>query len=149
MPRTVPATTAMPASSGKGPSTWAKAAVVAPPSAIRVTVRAVTPVRRARAAYRVRPRVWPAPPRPSAHAAAVGSAPRAISRGTRAMTTAYIAKLFRVSAVASSRNGRLRATGPPGTSPGEGGAGAGGQGPRSASAWQGTATTARTAARTA
>jgi hypothetical protein len=71
-------------------------------------VRTVTLVRRAKAAYTVRPRVWPAPPRPSAQAAAVVEAQRSVSRGTRSITTAYTAKPDRVNAAASSRNGLLR-----------------------------------------
>jgi hypothetical protein len=145
----MPAAIAMPMSRGKGPETIANAAVVVPPSVIRATVRVVTPVRLASVAYRVRPRVCPAPLRPRAQAAAVGLAPRVISKGTRAMTTAYMAKLFSVRVVASIRNGRLRVTDLLEVSCWEGDAGAGGQGARSAKAWAGMVTRARSSASTA
>lgn len=72
LPRTIPATIDTAMIRAYGPGTAAKAAVVKPPSAIRVVVRAVAVVRRARAAYRVRPRVCPAPPIPRAQAAWLG-----------------------------------------------------------------------------
>ncbi|MDQ0950924.1 hypothetical protein QFZ24_004847 [Streptomyces phaeochromogenes] len=50
------------------------------------------------------------------------------------MTTAYMVKLFSVSAVASIRKGRLRTTEPLGVSRWAGGVGAGGQGARRAKA---------------
>ncbi|GAA2603546.1 hypothetical protein GCM10010424_63510 [Streptomyces lienomycini] len=53
MPRTMPAVTDRAMRRGYGPGAAAKAAVVSAPRAIRIVVRAVGVVRRARAAYRV------------------------------------------------------------------------------------------------
>lgn len=59
LPRTIPARTARMTSRGIGPGMRARAAVVAPPRAMRVAVRVVTDVRADRLVYRVRPRSPP------------------------------------------------------------------------------------------
>ncbi len=69
-PRTMPAVMDTATNGGgEGSDTAAKAAVGRPPRAIRMVVRAATTVRRASAAYKVRPSVWSAPPSPRAQAA--------------------------------------------------------------------------------